>query len=147
MRNKFLYLFLIAWLLPITTSVRAQEAPQVLEPTRESMTNGDALLEDVKRVDQVLSATDQARLRHRVTLAKGLMQVRSGQMAEAMKTLEASLAAWPDSVVALTQLAELCYRDDTPRAQGYLDQTAKIDPDYYRLYFIQALVHQEEWRA
>ncbi len=72
------------------------------------------------------------------------MQIREGKLAEAMKTLEASLAAWPDSVVALTQLAELCYRDDTPRAQEYLDRTAKIDPDYYRLHFIQALIYQKE---
>ncbi len=158
MRKRCLYIFLIIWLLPIPIALTAQETPPVTAPpedappvaappvialTQENKINGALLLEDVKRVDQVLSATDQARLRHRVTLAEGMMQIRAGKLAEAMKTLEASLAAWPDSVVALTQLAELCYRDDTPRAQGYLDQTAKIDPDYYRLHFIQALIHQK----
>lgn len=159
MKNQLLQLFVIL-LWPVSMVVFAQEAPPVPAPTatsaptiapatpvtastQENRVNGGELLEDIKRVDQVLSATDQARLRHRVTLAKGLMQIREGKLAEAMKTLEASLEAWPDSVVALTQLAELCYRDDTPRAQGYLDRTARIDPDYYRLHFIQALVHQK----
>ena len=164
MRNRFLYIALIIWLLPVPITITAEEiavppvvplvtapldgappvaAPPVVSTTQENQINGAILLEDVKRVDQVLSATDQARLRHRVTLAEGMMLIREGKLAEAMKTLEASLAAWPNSVVALTQLAEICYRDDTPRAQEYLDRTTKIDPDYYRLHFIQALIHQK----
>ncbi|GMV64619.1 MAG: hypothetical protein AMXMBFR75_04240 [Candidatus Hinthialibacteria bacterium] len=104
----------------------------------------EGFFDDAVRVtDQVVTATDQARLRHRLTLARGLQLIREGKLAEAMKTLEASVAAWPDSAVALTSLAELCYRDDTPRAQEYLDKTKAIDPDYYRLHFIQALVYQK----
>lgn len=99
--------------------------------------------ERLRVVDQVLTATDQARLRHNQLLAQGLLEKEANNFVEAIKTLEAALAAYPGSSVVLVQLAELCYRDDTARAQKYLDRAKDVDPDYYYVYLIQALVHQK----
>ncbi|MCG3199460.1 MAG: Beta-barrel assembly-enhancing protease [bacterium] len=137
--TPFLCFFVIssgAWCVPDEgTSASPQAA------TTEYYVEG--LGERPKVVDQVLTATDQARLRHRQLLAQGLLEIREGKFAEAMKTLEASLEANPNSSVVLVQLAELCFRDDTPRAQAYLDRASQVDPDYYRLHLIQAQVHQK----
>jgi tetratricopeptide (TPR) repeat protein len=121
----------------------AQNQAPIAGATNEYRSNGGEMIEGVRVVEQVLDATDQARLRHRMTLAQSILEIRSGNLAEAVKALEASLAAYPDSAVVLVQLAELCFRDDTPRAQKYLERAAKVDPEYYRLHLIQALVHQK----
>jgi tetratricopeptide (TPR) repeat protein len=40
-------------------------------------------------------------------------------------------------------LAEILFQEDPKAAQEYLDRAARIDPDYYRLHYIQALVHEK----
>jgi tetratricopeptide (TPR) repeat protein len=136
-------IFFSLWVSFLSSLYAQEPAPPVVPVTTEVFQNGKQTLDGVRVVERVLTATDEARLRYRQLLATGLFQVEAGKMAEAMKTLEAALAAMPNSTVALTQLAEICYRDDAPRAQQYIERALQIDPDYYRIHLIQALIYQK----
>lgn len=120
-------------------------AASAVEDATKSLVNpayngngGDLFIGNYESGEAVHSTTDENRIRHRELIARGLLEAREEKITDALKSFQAALAAEPESVVAMVAIAELCLSDDPARAKRYLEQASRIDPDYYRLHFVEA---------
>lgn len=110
---------------------------------RFSSPEGDLFAGEYEIEVDTQSATDARRLKRRESIALGMLRHRRGEISTAMDSFEAAVVDASPSAVGCVALAEILYQEDEKAAQEYLDRAAKMDPDYYRLHFIQALVHEK----
>ena len=150
MRTTAYFLFLALVSVSIPCQATEGDADSViLNATSEGEylgDGGDLYLGEYNFAEQVISASDRERIRHREAIALGMLQHRRGDLAGAFGTFEKAIETQEDSVVALVAMAEICFQDNPHRAQVLLDEASGEAGDYYRFHLIQALVHKKRGR-
>lgn len=121
----------------------ASPAANATAPNEHQGDGGDLFLGEYTIAEQVISASDRERIRHREAIALGMLQHRRGDLAGAFKTFEKAAETQEDSIVSLVAMAEICFQDNAHRAQVLLDEASETAQEYYRYHLIQSFVHKK----